>query len=152
MIDIAEIRRLIELVEASSISEVTLRNGAERITIKRRLAEHIEVRAPGSDLASQAWESDAELAQAELRVEEALLPVEAPVVGVFRHVKPMIGLGATVDRNQVVGMIEAMKLMNEVTSPAQGRVVEVVVEDGQPVEYGQELFILDRAAVPDESD
>ena len=64
------------------------------------------------------------------------------MVGIFHHAEPPLPYAAVVAPGQVVGSIESMKLMNEVLAEAGGRVTEVLVEDGAPVEYGQALFRL----------
>jgi acetyl-CoA carboxylase biotin carboxyl carrier protein len=75
---------------------------------------------------------------------EATIPVVAPLVGVFfaapaPGAKPFVQVGERVEANQRVGIIEAMKLMNHIVSDVAGIVTEVLVADGQPVEFGQEL-------------
>ncbi len=66
----------------------------------------------------------------------------APLVGIFHHVKPLVGPGATVTAGQVVAVIEAMNLITEVTSPVSGTVLETAIKDGMPSEYGQTLFLV----------
>lgn len=70
------------------------------------------------------------------------LALTAPMVGLFHHARPPVRYGALLTPGQVVGNIESMKLMNEVTAEPGGRVLEVLIEDGSPVEYGQPLFRL----------
>jgi acetyl-CoA carboxylase biotin carboxyl carrier protein len=74
--------------------------------------------------------------------------VTAPVVGTFYHASrpgadPFVRVGDTVDAEQTVGLVEAMKLMNPVLAETRGRVVEVLAGNGQPVEFGQPLIVLD---------
>ena len=78
------------------------------------------------------------------------LTVRAPVVGTFYRAPepgapPFVAVGDLIRPGQVVGIVEAMKLMNEVTADQAGRVVEVLVDDGQPVEYDQPLIALEPA-------
>ena len=75
------------------------------------------------------------------------MAIVAPMVGTFYTsptpgAKPYVSVGETVNVGQVVCIVEAMKLMNEVQSEVSGRVAEVCVENGQAVEYGQELFLV----------
>jgi acetyl-CoA carboxylase biotin carboxyl carrier protein len=77
-----------------------------------------------------------------------LLPVLAPLVGVFYHAatpgaKPFVQVGDRVERGQVVGIIEAMKVMNEVTSDYRGVVAEILVGNGDAVQYDQRLLLID---------
>lgn len=152
--DIAELERLLELVRNANIRELTLRQGEARITLRK--APPVETTTGTALVAVYGEETDylAETAEgqdlsaagngAPVATPVASLQITAPLVGVFRHVKPIIGLGARVTEGQVVGVIEAMKLVNEVTAPFDGAVTDVLVEDGMPVEYGQALFILQR--------
>ncbi|WP_446215472.1 acetyl-CoA carboxylase biotin carboxyl carrier protein [Micromonospora sp. IBHARD004] len=82
--------------------------------------------------------------------EPGRLAVRAPVVGTFYRAPepgaaPFVAVGDLIRPGQVIGIVEAMKLMNEVTADQAGRVVEVLVDDGQPVEYDQPLIVLEPA-------
>jgi acetyl-CoA carboxylase biotin carboxyl carrier protein len=77
-----------------------------------------------------------------------LLEVKSPMVGTFYGApepgaKPYVAVGDRVAKGQILCIIEAMKLMNEIESKAAGRILKVLVENGQPVEYGQPLFLLE---------
>jgi len=77
-----------------------------------------------------------------------VVPISAPLVGVFYRAaspggKPLVQLGDTVERGQKVGIIEAMKVMNDVTSDCRGVIVEILVEDATPVTYEQRLMLVD---------
>ena len=72
--------------------------------------------------------------------EAGIFSVKAGLVGLFRASRPPLAVGDSVREGQVVGQIEAMRLMNECFAPQAGSVVAILVEDGQPVEYGQPLF------------
>ncbi len=152
--DLNELERLVEMVQNANIRELTLKQQGARITIRKSVSAP---RAESMALVPVPDEMDfPELYPEEgyspeapsspelfvLEEEPPLVSVTAPLVGVYRHVKPIVGLGAKVTQGQVVGIIEAMKLINEVMSPANGKVVDVLVDDGQPVEYGQELFVI----------
>lgn len=144
--DITELEQLVKLVEKSNIRELTLRQGEARLTLKKPAMEETVrggalIPYPGGvEIESRfgAEESSNQLPYA-ANVEEHSL-VTAPLVGVFHHVKPLVGLGARVKSGQVIAVIEAMKLMTEVTAPTDGIIVETLIEDGMPAEYGQVLF------------
>jgi biotin carboxyl carrier protein len=142
--NVPELERLVELVQRANISELTLRQDAARITIRKTPQE-----AGGGALIPYADEGgfyqndtgeDVAAAEPLHAAEPEPIIIFAPLVGHFRHIKPMVGMGARVAKGQVVGVIEAVKLINEITSPASGRITDVLVDDGQAVEYGQELF------------
>jgi acetyl-CoA carboxylase biotin carboxyl carrier protein len=80
----------------------------------------------------------------------SLVTIEAPMVGTFYRAsaptaEPYVNEGDAVKEGQIVCIIEAMKLMNEIESKAGGRIAKILVENGQPVEYGQPLFLIDPA-------
>ena len=104
-------------------------------------------------LANTQLESERKVAAQELETkkgagsEKNLVAIKAPMVGTFYRApspdsKPYIEIGQTVDVGEVVCIIEAMKLMNEIKSEVKGKVVEVLVENANPVEYGQILFMV----------
>ena len=66
----------------------------------------------------------------------------SPMVGVFYHARPPLPYGAEIEPGQIVGSIESMKLMNDVRAEHAGRLTDILIEDGTPVEYGQTLFRL----------
>lgn len=143
--DIAEFERLVEIVQESKIRELTLKQGSSRITIRKSSKP-----MPGSALVpvegnlADSYEVETRYADEDGSEEAEPEPVlvTAPLVGVFKHVKPVVGLGAHVKAGQTIGVIEAMKLINEVNAPSDGVVNDVAVEDSMPVEYGQTLFVL----------
>ncbi len=139
--DVSELERLIALVQNSKISELTLREGDKRVTIRRT-----PIVSTGALTLYQA--PDGEFISEFEPLEEAApatppdITVIAPLVGVFRHIKPMVGLGAKVTEGQKIGTIQAVKLLTDLTSPTDGIVVDVFIEDGHPVEYGHTLFTI----------
>jgi acetyl-CoA carboxylase biotin carboxyl carrier protein len=129
--------------------------GRIRIT-KRRPAEPVSVVAapaataapplPADPAPTETAATPAEAAQAVER-DSSLVAIVAPMVGTFYSApapgaKPYVNNGEPVSVGQVVCIVEAMKLMNEVQSEVSGRVTKICVENGQAVEYGQELFLV----------
>jgi len=143
--EIAELEQLVNMVRESEVGELTIKHEGERVTIRklaRSATPSVELVPSdgtytyGSDYADVV-DTDAEEIGDE-RPSSTL--ITAPLVGVFGHVKPLVGLHARVSEGQVVGVIEAMKITTEVRSPVGGTVVDLFIEDGHPVEYGQALF------------
>jgi acetyl-CoA carboxylase biotin carboxyl carrier protein len=143
--DIAELEQLVEMVRESNIGELTLRHVGERVTIRKAgksaapsltLAHHEDDYDYPTDYVDIA---DEESEDAGAEHDKSVL-VTAPLVGVFGHVKPIVGLNARVTEGQVIGVIEAMKIITEIEAPAAGTVVDLFIEDGHPVEFGQALF------------
>ena len=87
-------------------------------------------------------------AQAPTTTHAALLPIAAPLVGIFYRAaspsaRPFVEVGDTVEAGQVIGIVEAMKVMNQVISDYDGRVVQILAEDGSTVHYEQPLVLID---------
>ena len=143
--DLAELERLVALVQTANIRELTLKQGMKRVTIRKGTGGVSTALVPLNETYLEeteflVMEDDLDPYDEPSEDPEQTIRITAPLVGVFGHVKPLIGLGARVKEGQVVGIIEAMKLVSEVKSPADGVVINVLVEDGLPVEYGQALF------------
>lgn len=147
--DVSELERLIGIVNNTNIGELTLRQGHSRLTIRKPVGGGAIgtalVPMPNverdSGVVSEAYlEEEAEF-QSALEIEQTAM-ITAPSVGYFRHIKPSVGLQARVREGQVVGVIETMKLMIDVTASVSGVVTDVLVEDGMAVGYGHELFVI----------
>jgi acetyl-CoA carboxylase biotin carboxyl carrier protein len=144
-----EIRRLADLLREYGLSEVEVEREGVRVRLRRELqAPPPEAPVAGGPrpVAAHAGAPVADVAPA--AGEAHHLTVEAPMVGTFYRApspdaQPFVREGDRVKKGQVVCIIEAMKLMNEIESKVAGRVVKVLVENAQPVEYGQLLFLVE---------
>ncbi len=151
--DIRKIRKLIELLEESGVSEIEIHEGEESVRISRggeTQATQTTVRpradADGSE-ASAAVTADG--GEPELKHKGHV--IKSPMVGVFYNSpapdKPaFVDPGAVVNRGDVLCIIEAMKVMNQIEADANGTVIEVLAEHGEPVEFGQPLFLLSESS------
>ncbi|HET6463792.1 MAG TPA: acetyl-CoA carboxylase biotin carboxyl carrier protein [Candidatus Krumholzibacteria bacterium] len=150
-----EIEELIRLVEESKITELEVSHGRTRIRISKNgvavPVTHMTA-APSSGLPIHAAASreveESEEAPAEDKLASNLKQIKSPMVGtVYRAPapgsEPFIDIGQPVAVGQTVCIVEAMKLMNEIGSDFSGVVRRVLVENGQPVEYGQPLFLVE---------
>jgi acetyl-CoA carboxylase biotin carboxyl carrier protein len=149
--DLRKLKTLIELVETSGIAELEIQEGEERVRITRALAPS-GLQAPASSAAHGVAAPATPPAPAP--VEAAVAPAEpeghvvkSPIVGTFYRAaspgsKSFVEVGDTVKEGDTLCIIEAMKLMNEIEADASGVVKSILVENGQPVEFGQPLFIL----------
>ena len=149
--DLRKLKKLIDLVQESGISELEVTEGEEKV----RIAKHSTGPAPVSYApqapvmhAAPAAAAPAALAPA---ASEPALPdghvVKSPMVGTFYRAsapgaKPIVEVGQTVAVGDVLCIIEAMKLMNEIEADAAGTIKAILVENGEPVEYGEPLFII----------
>lgn len=149
--DLRKLKTLIELVESSGIAELEISEGEERVRITRTLASVQQSLAP----APQAIIATAASApQAAASVAEPAMPavaeghvVKSPMVGTFyRSASPgsksFVDVGQTVNSGETLCIIEAMKLLNEIEADQSGVIKAILVENGQPVEFGQPLFVI----------
>ena len=143
--DISELEQLVDMVRASNIGELTLKHEGERVTIRKSayaaapsvaLVRTDEEYSYDSHYEGVVEDEDDESAT----VHQNSVLVTAPLVGVFNHIKPFVGLNARVTEGQVMGIIEAMKIITEIRAAVAGVVIDVFIEDGHPVEFGQALF------------
>jgi biotin carboxyl carrier protein len=131
--DIAKIEQLIEVLEGSRSEELCVRKGDLSVCIKKcgRPAPR-----PGQPAEQPVAECAGVPLQEEQSNERLIL---APMVGIFHAVDGIMAENARIKAGQVVGSIESMKLLNDIISEVSGAVLETMVEDGTPVEYGQPL-------------
>jgi len=139
------IKELVTLLEDSSLSEISIEDGEKAICLRRELTT-VAASAPVMT-ASIPASSPAE-AYVCTPIEKKGKPITSPMVGTFYKAsspdaKPFVEVGSTVSNGQTVCIIEAMKLMNEIEADVSGKVVEICVEDGQPVEFGQVLMYVE---------
>jgi len=150
--DLRKLKTLIELVETSGIAELEIQEGEERVRITRT-----GLQAPSTVMLQAAPAAHAPVAAAPAiaaPAPEASPPpaseghvVKSPMVGTFYRsaspgAKPFVEIGDTVNPGDTLCIVEAMKLMNEIEADAAGSIKAILVENGQPVEYGQSLFVI----------
>jgi acetyl-CoA carboxylase biotin carboxyl carrier protein len=149
--DLRKLKTLIELVESSGIAELEIEEGEERVRITRTVASGpASTAAPAPVTAVTAPAAAPAPALAEVPatpVEPEGHLVKSPMVGTFYRAaspgtKPFVEAGDSVQVGDTLCIIEAMKLMNEIESDKAGVVKQVLVENGQPVEFGQPLVVI----------
>ena len=140
------IEKLAEIIEAKGLTEISLEDGNQAITVRRELyTAGTPVVAPAATPAAQPAQTPAAAPKQEAKKGQ---PVTSPMVGTFYKAsspdaKPFVEVGQTISKGDVVCIVEAMKLMNEIESEVSGKVIEICVEDGQPVEFGQVLMYIE---------
>ncbi|HEU0188847.1 MAG TPA: acetyl-CoA carboxylase biotin carboxyl carrier protein [Gallionella sp.] len=148
--DLRKLKTLIELVESSGIAELEISEGEERVRITRTAASVQQTYAPppqqpiitaAEPQAAAGASEPAKPAAAEGHV------VKSPMVGTFyRSASPgskaFVDVGQSVNSGDTLCIIEAMKLLNEIDSDQSGVIKAILVENGQPVEFGQPLFVI----------
>lgn len=154
--DLRKLKTLIELVEASGIAELEISEGEERVRITRTVAagQQMYTSAPQQIMASAPAPVVTVAAAAPVAPVEAAKPaaaeghiVKSPMVGTFYRsaspgAKPFVDVGQNVNSGDTLCIIEAMKLLNEIDADQAGVIKAILVENGQPVEFGQPLFVI----------
>ncbi len=148
MANIKEIKEMISLMNENNLSEIEIEKDGLKIKLKRVLGQ---VASTAGVNAPIAVEQTTVNAQENLSVkEEKYLQIKSPMVGTFYKAPspdapPFVDTGEKLEVGQIVCIIEAMKLMNEIKSEIKGKIVEILVENGRPVEFGQPLFLIEPA-------
>ncbi len=148
------IEKLVELVSKNELTELSVEDGEKAVIIRKEkeliTTQAAPVAAPIAAPAAAAPTPKAEAAPKPEAVEESAnqVKVTSPMVGTFyKSPSPdaaaFVEVGKNISTGQVVCIIEAMKLMNEIESEVSGKVVKICVEDGQPVEFGQTLMVIE---------
>jgi acetyl-CoA carboxylase biotin carboxyl carrier protein len=156
--DVRKIRRLVELMNEHDLSEMDLRQGETRIQLRRAgdpvvvaptaaAAPSVAAAAP-TPTPTQPPKQAATAAAESPPDEEHLVPIESPMVGTFYaspdpDASPYVKVGDHVGPETTICIVEAMKVFNEIQAEVSGKVVAVLVESGEPVEFGQPMFKLD---------
>jgi acetyl-CoA carboxylase biotin carboxyl carrier protein len=145
--DLRKLKKLIDLVEESGISELELTEGEEKVRISRTITsaapvtQYVAAPAPVAAPAAAAPVANAPAPEPEGKI------VKSPMVGTFYRAsspdaKAFVDVGSSINAGETVCIIEAMKLLNEIESEYAGVIKKIFVENGQPVEYGEPLFLI----------
>lgn len=151
--DLRKLKTLIDLVQNSGISELEISEGEEKIRIAKHFAAPAPTTvmmgapAPVAALAGAAAPAGAAPATEAAAVEAAGKTIKAPMVGTFYRcgspgAPSFVEVGQSFKEGDTLCIIEAMKLMNEIEAETSGTIKAILVENGQPVEYGQPLFLI----------
>ncbi len=157
--DIRKVKKLIELLEESGIAELEIKEGEESVRISRYgpTAATMSIAAPSFALPAANMQAavpavnQADPASAPTADQEEEIsghPVKSPMVGTFYRAPspsapPFTEVGQHVNEGDTICIVEAMKLLNQIEADKSGIIKKVLVDNGQPVEYGQPLFIID---------
>jgi acetyl-CoA carboxylase biotin carboxyl carrier protein len=149
--NLKELKELIELIKNSEVTELELEKSGVRVRIKKErgipaAVPPLPVEAAVPEMPAAAVKEPAPSPMPE--EQKGMVTVTAPVVGTFyRSPAPdadaYVEVGTAVKKGQVVCVIEAMKLMNEIEAECDGKITAILVENAQPVEYGQPLFLIE---------
>jgi len=151
--DLKKIMKLIEIMKDNELQEIEIKHGDDKIFLKRsppqQAANGIPMIRPESGIAPVAPEIAGAMNQTSrpqaVPIEEGLVEIRSPIVGTFYATpspdsEPYVDIDSVVSPQTVVCIIEAMKVMNEIKAETTGSIAEILVTNGQAVEYGQVLF------------
>jgi biotin carboxyl carrier protein len=145
-LNVAEIRQLVRLMGDGDIDEITIEQ--ESAGLKLTLRKPAPVMFAGDAESAMTLPDEPAPAAEKAELQEKTVTIGATFVGIFRasmtpNGKPLVALDDIVREGQVVAAIESLNVLNEVESSYAGRIVEIKADDGQPVEYGQPLLIIE---------
>ncbi|TAL10771.1 MAG: acetyl-CoA carboxylase biotin carboxyl carrier protein [Nitrospirae bacterium] len=155
LVDPKTLQELIAVFQAAGVSDLEVERSGLRIRLRREGAgsasSPVEASGPASAAGQGAGQPKASAAD---EAAEGLVTMRSPIVGTFyRSASPYaesyVEEGAYVKKGQVLCIVEAMKLMNEIESEVDGRVVKILMENAKPVEYGEPLFLIEPGAQPE---
>ena len=152
--DIRKVKKLIELLEESGISELEISEGEESVRISRHPRVGMQVAAPQAAPAVHAAPAAAAAPAMAATSAGERAPrndehtVTSPMVGTYYSsaspgANPFVEIGSEIKVGQILCIIEAMKMMNQIESDKEGRVTAMLAKNGEPVEFGQPLFIIE---------
>ena len=153
--DLRKIKKLIEMLQESDLNEIEVKEGEESVRINRKKESVIHASTPIS-VGQNLNQSSAPLPQTDSseiengQAAEDLNHITSPMVGTFYRKpapdkEPFIEVGQTVKKGDTVCIIEAMKMMNQVQSEFEGKVIDINIEDSDPVEFDQELISIEKS-------
>lgn len=149
--NLKEIKEMISLMNDNNLAELEVEKEGMRIRLRKMGSPASEFSGPVIiEREAQAKESRQEAAQkqqAQMQAEK-VIEVKAPMVGTFYRspspgAPPYVEIGQTIEPGQVICIIEAMKLMNEIKAEVKGKILEILVENAEPVEFGQPMFLIE---------
>ena len=142
--DIRKIKKLIHMLEQSDLNEIEVSQGEESVRISKGNSNDISTSISNTDQSQAATNQDPIESNAEIIGNI----IKSPIVGTFYRKPspekpPFVNIGDTVSEGDVVCIVEAMKMMNEIKSEYSGKIISILPSDGQPIEFDQTLIIIE---------
>jgi acetyl-CoA carboxylase biotin carboxyl carrier protein len=143
--DVKEIKKLIELMCEMALTEIEVEEAGKRIRIRKESFPPVKEKTPLPPSLQAAEKEASPPVDEKMGDEDHRIVIRSPIVGTFYKspspdADPYVEIGDVVKKGQVLCIVEAMKLMNEIESDVEGKIAEICVEDGASVEYGEPLF------------
>jgi len=147
--DLRKIKKLIEMLQESDLNEIEVKEGEESVRINRKKGGIIHTSSPSVSEKASAPNNDTDLINKSMDSEN-YEKIVSPMVGTFYRKpapdkEPFVEVGQTIKKGDTVCIIEAMKMMNQVKSEFDGKVISINIGDGEPVEFGQELISIEKS-------
>jgi len=155
--DLDIIKRLIKMVDSSGITDLAIEEGELKIRISKKIRiqgntnpqTYVHYNSPGSEASVPTTEAAPKQKEESPASNSNLYEIRSPIVGTFYRAPapdsdPYVQVGETVTKGTVLCIVEAMKLMNEIESDVDGKIVKIFTENGKPVEYNQPLFLIEK--------
>jgi len=149
LFDVEMVSRLVELMVEKDLREIELQEGESKILLKRGTGGEVvqQVLAPAAAVIAAAPEAAPASSPADDGADDGLVPISSPMVGTYYAssepgAPPFVSAGSMVSTDTVVCIIEAMKVFNEIKSEISGTVERILVQNEQPVEFGQPLYLV----------
>ncbi len=144
--DVGLLQQLVALMSANDLNTIDVRDGVQRIILKRGQAP-VMIAAASAPAPAASSPAARTVAAKDADDEANLKPIKSPMVGTFYSApspdaKPFVSVGGAVDDDTDVCIIEAMKVFNNIKAECRGTIVKILVTNGQPVEFGQTLFLV----------
>ena len=146
----SEIKELISIFDESDVTKLKINNKEFSLTLEKATPAAAPAAQPvQTAIAAPAAHTDVESPQQTENTDEATITINSPMVGTFYVAPspgsaPFVKLGDKVSKGQTIGIIEAMKIMNEIEAEFDAKIVKMLIEDGQPVEFGTPLFEVEK--------
>ena len=155
--DISKVKKLIEMLEESQLNEIEIKEGEESVKLVKATTVPVQEQIVTSNIAATASQPTAmnEVTSVESDTKESTEPetisgktIDSPMVGTFYAApnpgaKDFVSVGDKISEGDVLCIIEAMKMMNEVKADSSGIIKQVLIENAEPVEFGQPLFVIE---------
>mgnify|MGYP001336890147 FL=1 len=142
--DIRKIKKLIHMLEQSDLNEIEVSQGEESVRISKGNSNVISTNISNTDQSQASTNQDPIESNTEVKGNI----IKSPIVGTFYRKPspekpPFVNIGDTVNEGDVVCIVEAMKMMNEIKSEYSGKIISILPSDGQPIEFDQTLIIIE---------
>jgi len=151
--DLDLIKKLVKIVDGSDVTELEIQEGDLKIKIGKKFKTNFGNNIPANSPVITEVVSSAKVEQSikekvEEKVQSNKLEIKSPIVGTFYRspapdADPYVQVGDIINKGTVLCIVEAMKLMNEIESDIDGKIVKIMVDNGKPVEYNQPLFLIE---------